>query len=74
MSDINPNDADKENQGVVETGEGEGDEDGEDDDSIDVEQLDEYREMIEQLGNFPVSPFMFFDFRVFSCSLPFPEF
>ena len=74
MSDINPNDADKENQGVVETGEGEGDEDGEDDDSIDVEQLDEYREMIEQLGNFPVSPFMFFDFRVFSCSLRFPEF
>lgn len=26
-----------------------------DDASIDQEQLDEYREMVEQLGNFPVS-------------------
>jgi hypothetical protein len=38
--------------------------DGEDDDaSIDEEQLEEYREMVEQLGHFPVSgEFGYFNF------------
>jgi hypothetical protein len=30
-------------------------EEEEEDDRIDVEQLNEYREMVEQLGTFPVS-------------------
>jgi hypothetical protein len=41
-------DGDKENYGVVDMEEDE-------DDPIDVEQLQEYQEMVEQLGSFPVS-------------------
>jgi hypothetical protein len=43
-------DGDKENYGVVDMEEDE-------DDPIDVEQLQEYQEMVEQLGSFPVSQF-----------------
>ena len=43
-------DKDRENNDVIDM-----EEDSDDDDPIDDEQLEEYEEMVEQLGTFPVS-------------------
>jgi hypothetical protein len=47
------------------------DDDDDDDASIDEEQLEEYREMVEQLGHFPVSGEFgyFYSFVTHVCSL-----
>jgi hypothetical protein len=55
-------DGDKENDGVVDMEEDE-------DDPIDLEQLQEYQEMVEQLGSFPVSHFSMVESRASECYL-----
>jgi hypothetical protein len=55
-------DGDKENDGVVDMEEDE-------DDPIDLEQLQEYQEMVEQLGSFPVSQFSMVESRASECYL-----